>query len=203
MLSFTDLKFTNIGAATKAGNSKINNSDIEILAGGRDIWEKHDEFYFGYQTLSGDFDICTRIIALSPANLYTKAGIMARVDLSDSSQHVYFQVFPDNSARNKNNGGCEFQFRPEAGAEMKAIYPDPKTPGTQFTVDFPNTWIRLKRTGNTFESYFGTDNKNWKLYTTFTIKLPGELLVGLAVTSHDSNGFTTAKFSSLSSNSIK
>lgn len=196
IISFSGLKYTDIGAATKAGTATINKDEIKIVAGGTDIWGKHDEFHFGYKTLKGDFDLSVQILSLSAANKYTKAGIMARTDLSDSSQHVYYQVFPDNSPRNKNNGGCEFQYRLEKAGEMKAIYPDPKTAGNQFNVTFPNTWVRLKRRGDIFESYFSNDNKTWKLYSTFTLKMPDELFVGLAVTSHNKTDYTTAIFKS-------
>jgi len=198
-LPFSRFKNTDIGAATKAGSIIIQKDEIEIKAGGADIWGANDEFNFTYQKMEGDFDISAQILSLSPTNLYTKAGIMARTDLSDNCEHVYFQVFPNNSARNKNNGGCEFQYRHEKAAEMKAIYPDLKTAGNQFDVAFPNTWIRLKRQGDVFESYFSNDNKTWKLFSSFSLKLPSELYVGLAVTSHDSNEYTTAKFASMRS----
>ena len=80
---------------------------------------------------------------------------------------------------------------------MKAIYPDPKTAGNQFDVTFPDTWIRLKRSGDVFESYVSNDNKSWRLYSTFTLKLPKELFVGTAVTSHNATGATIAKFGSV------
>ena len=193
-LSFSDFSYTDIGAATKTGTTKMAGNELEIVAGGADIWGKHDEFRFGFKTIQSDFDMRVQIVSLSKANQYTKAGIMARTDLSDSSQHVYFQIFPDNSPRNKNNGGCEFQYRTTAGGDMKAIYPDTQTAGNQFDVTFPTIWIRLKRQGDVFESYFSNDNKTWIRYSTFTLKMPNELLVGLAVTSHNSGDFTTAKF---------
>ncbi|NQU52230.1 MAG: PQQ-binding-like beta-propeller repeat protein [Bacteroidetes bacterium] len=194
VIPFSELKFTDVGAATKVGKATINTDNIEIIAGGSDIWGTNDEFNFGYQKVEGDFDVSVQILSLSKAHQYTKAGIMARADLSDDSQHVYFQVFPDNTPRNKNNGGCEFQYRMEKGGEMKAIYPNAETAGTQFDVDFPNTYIRLKRSGDVFESYMSNDNKTWQLYSNFTQKLPNELLVGLAVTSHNAEKFTTVEF---------
>lgn len=200
IIPFSELKFADIGGATKPGKATIKNDELEIIAGGTDIWGKNDEFYFGYKKMDGDFDISVQIKSLSKPHLYTKAGIMARVDLSDNSQHVYYQIFPDNSARNKNNGGCEFQYRLEKGGEMKAVYPNTETAGIKFNVNFPNTWIRLKRTGNVFESYFSIDDKNWEKYSTYEQKLPAELLVGLAVTSHNSEEFTTAVFSNLKLN---
>ena len=195
IIPFSELKFTDVGAATKPGKVTVKKEEIETVAGGADIWGKNDEFNFGYMKIEGDFDVSVQIISLSKAHQYTKAGIMARVDLSDNCQHAYFQVFPDNSSRNKNKGGCEFQYRLEKGGDMKAIYPNPETAGNKFDVNFPNTWIRLKRHGNIFESYISSDNKKWELYSLFEQKLPAVLLVGLAVTSHNSEEFTTAVFS--------
>ena len=197
ILSFSGLKYIDIGKMTKTGNETINKEELVIAAFGSDIWGKHDEFHFGYTKLDGNFDMIVQVLSLSAANKYTKAGIMARTDLSDSSQHVFYQVFPDNSPRNKNNGGCEFQYRSVKASEMKAIYPDPQTAGNQFNVAYPNTWIRLKRLGDSFESYFSNDNKSWKLYTKFDLKMPHELFVGLAVTAHNKVDFTTARFALL------
>jgi regulation of enolase protein 1 (concanavalin A-like superfamily) len=197
IIPFSELKFTDVGAATKPGKATIKKDEVEVVAGGADIWGKNDEFNFGYLKLDGDFDVSVQIKSLSKPHQYTKAGIMARVDLSDNSEHVYFQVFPDNSPRNKNKGGCEFQYRFEKGGEMKAIYPNPETAGNKFDVNFPNTWIRLKRYGDIFESYISSDNKKWELYSSFEQKLPVGLLVGFAVTSHNSENFTTAVFSNL------
>ena len=194
IIPFLTFKNIDIGELTKRGSAAINKDELEIVAGGSDIWGKHDEFHFSYKKLKGDFDMSVQIISLGAAHLYTKSGIMARTNLSDSSQHVFFQVFPDNSPRNKNNGGCEFQYRTAHGAEMKAIYPDLKTSGNQFDVAFPNTWIRLKRQGDVFESYFSNDDKIWSLYSSFTLNMPRKLLVGLAVTAHNSNDYTKSGF---------
>jgi regulation of enolase protein 1 (concanavalin A-like superfamily) len=197
IIPFQTFKNADIGARTKPGSATLINDELEIVAGGTDIWGKHDEFHFSYKKLKGDFDLSVQIKNLSAAHKYTKAGLMARTSLSDSSQHVFFQVFPDNSPRNKNNGGCEFQYRSEIAAEMKAIYPDLKTAGNQFDVSFPNTWVRLNRKGDVFESYFSNDAKNWKLYSSFTLNMPRELFVGLAVTAHNTNDFTKSRFAAI------
>ncbi|MCY1721520.1 PQQ-binding-like beta-propeller repeat protein [Prolixibacteraceae bacterium Z1-6] len=194
IVPFSELHFADVGVATKEGKVTNNTSEINIVAGGADIWGTKDEFGFAYKKLKGDFDVSVQIKGLTKAHQYTKAGIMARADLSDNSPHVYFQVFPDNTPRNKNNGGCEFQYRLEKGGQMKAIYPSVETAGNQFDVNFPNTWIRLKREGANFESYISADNKTWNLYSSYKQELPDELWVGLAVTSHNSDKLTTAEF---------
>jgi regulation of enolase protein 1 (concanavalin A-like superfamily) len=197
LIPFKDFKNTDVGPVSKAGIVTNDKNVIQVIASGSDIWGSRDQFHFCYVMINGDFEVTTQVMSLTAANAYTKAGIMARVNLDDNSRHVFYQVFPNNAARNNNNGGCEFQYRAEKAGNMKAIYPDPATAGKQFDVAYPNTYIRLKRTGDVFESYFSTDNKNWKLYTTYTLKLPEELMVGLAVTSHNANEYTIAKFASV------
>ena len=196
-LSLKSLGQNDIGKPAKTGSAEIVGNELKIMAGGADVWGKRDEFHFSSKKLKGDFDLSVQILGLSAAHAYTKAGIMAREDLSDDSPHVYYQVFPDNRARNKNNGGCEFQYRMVKEGDMKAIYPADAVDKTECKVDFPNTYIRMKRHGDNFESFFSNDNKNWIHYSSFTLKMTSELFVGLAVTSHNSADYTTARFTSL------
>ena len=176
------------GTMTKSGNG------FDITAGGADIWGKKDEFTFVYIERSGDFDLISCIEGLTAPHLYTKAGLMAREDLTAGSRHLYFQIFPDNNPRNKNNGGFEFQYRLENGGEMKAIYPDRYEGIPDFPVTFPDTWIRLQRIRNEFTGYCSSDGRNWKVYTTFSMELPVKIYLGLAVTSHKTTDYAVARF---------
>lgn len=194
---FSEFKSFKIGSKSKSDKVTINKTQIEIATSGDDIWGEKDNGYFVFKQFVGDFDFSVQVLDLSSAHLYTKAGIMARVDLSKKSKHVFFQVFPDNNKRNKNLGGCEFQYRPQKSKESYAIYPDKETAGNRFDVNFPNTWIRLKRNGDIFRSYISNDNENWMIYARHKQKMPENLLVGLAVTSHDANKKTIAKFSTV------
>jgi hypothetical protein len=193
-LALNSFKNRNIGNPSLQGSVKVQPNGIDIMAAGVDIWGTRDEFNFAYTERTGDFDIITRIESLQAANLYTKAGIMAREDLSESCRHIYFQVFSDNNLRNKNNGGCEFQYRPERDSSMKAIYPKSSKGIPEFPVTFPNTWIRLQRIANDFTAYYSTDGMTWKPYTTFRLDLPAHLYLGFAVTSHNPVHGVSAKF---------
>lgn len=196
-IPFSELKSYTIGKKTYPGRVSLNDNVLQITAGGADFWGKKDAGHFVFKQFEGDFDLSIRVNSLDAANLYTKAGIMARVDLTDKSQHVYFLVFPDNSKRNNNDGGCEFQYRQTKAASSYAIYPNPELPAENFKVDFPNTWIRLTREGDFFRAYISHDNKNWHQYSRHKQVMPEKLLVGLAVTSHDANSYTTAEFENL------
>lgn len=190
-------KSTDIGNPEISGESEIDEKSVTITAGGADIWGKQDEFRFVYLEQSGDFDFAARIESLTDPHLYTKAGLMARENLSDNCRHIYFQVFPNNNPRNKNNGGYEFQFRQENDGEMKAIYPAKSDGVPEFPVNYPNTWIRLNRSGNVFTGYYSADGKNWKVYTTHSLDLPSKIYIGLAVTSHNTKKKVTAVFRDL------
>jgi regulation of enolase protein 1 (concanavalin A-like superfamily) len=187
-----------IGNPEIAGTSQIQDNSITITAGGADVWGTRDEFRLAYIEQTGDFDFAARIESLTDPHLYTKAGLMAREDLSDNSRHIYFQVFPNNNPRNKNNGGYEFQYRKEKGGEMKAIYPAKFDGVPEFPVNYPNTWIRLKRTGNDFTGFYSSDGKSWKPYTSFTMEISTKIYLGLAVTSHNTKKAATAIFQDIS-----
>ncbi|MEI7422153.1 MAG: hypothetical protein WCK18_08665 [Prolixibacteraceae bacterium] len=191
-------KQTDIGNPAISGASEIVDKGIRITAGGADVWGVKDQFHFSWIEQTGDFDLVARIESLSAPHLYTKAGIMAREELTDNSRHIFFQVFPDNKPRNKNNGGFEFQYRSVKAGDMKAIYPASATGSPEFPANYPNTWIRLKRSGNEFTGYCSNDGKTWKVYTTYTLALTGKVYLGLAVTSHNVKEAAKAVFKDIS-----
>lgn len=198
VLSLNKFRSTDIGNPEISGSTQVQGNSIRITAAGADVWGTQDEFRFDYIEQSGDFDLMARIESLTAPHLYTKAGLMAREDLSNNSRHIFFQVFPDNNLRNKNNGGYEFQFRKEKGGEMKAIYPAKADGVPEFPVNYPNTWIRLKRAGNTFTGFYSTDGKTWKQYTTSQMEISSKIYLGFAVTSHQVKKEATTVFSNIS-----
>jgi len=194
LLKTEDFKHSDIGNPTIAGTVAVSDEGFDITAGGADVWGIKDEFNFVYIEKTGDFDFVARVESLTTIHQYTKAGLMAREDLTPGSRHIYFQIFPNNMPRNKNNGGFEYQYRQVTDGEMKAIYPIRFEGTPDFPVTFPNTWIRLKRLGNNFIGYTSADGKSWKEYATFTLDLPEKVYLGAAVTSHKTTEITTAKF---------
>jgi len=192
------LKFADIGNPALAASTNLTEDGISLTAGGADVWGARDEFGFSYFEQTGDFDLVARIESLTAPHLYTKAGLMAREQLSDNSRHIFFQVFPNNNPRNKNNGGYEFQYRKDQAGEMKAIYPAKFDGIPEFPVNYPHTWIRLKRAGNEFTGYCSADGKSWKTFTTFTMELSKKVYLGLAVTSHNTKETATAVFRDIS-----
>jgi hypothetical protein len=191
-------KHCDVGNPAIAGTVKILKNGIDIIADGADIWGVKDEFTFAYLEKTGDFDFATRVESLSAANLYTKAGLMAREDLTAGCRHIFFQVFPDNEPRNHNNGGYEFQYRQTKDGEMKAIYPKNAEGTPEYPASYPDTWIRLQRIKNNFTGYSSTDGKSWKVFASYKLDLPSKIYLGLAVTSHNTGQTAEAKFRDIS-----
>ncbi|WP_157266025.1 hypothetical protein [Paenibacillus sp. FJAT-27812] len=189
---------TDVGNPARQGSTKKYPDGYLVTAGGTDIWGTSDQFHFAYTTHTGDFDFTVRLESLSSADLYTKAGIMARETLDAGSPHIYHMVFPDNSARNKNNGGYELQFRVKPDGDSAAVYPSDYTSETpEFPVFFPETWIRLKRTGNNFEAFGRAGEEQWKLFASQHLELNASLELGLAVTAHHLDETVLAFFKDL------
>jgi hypothetical protein len=191
------LQSADVGSPVMHGSAKPIKDGLEVVASGRDIWDKSDQFQFVYQKQTGDFDVVVRVESLTAAHLYARAGIMARESLSADSRHVFFLVFPDNRARHKNKSAHEFQYRAKKGGESAAIYPPRKSGPPAFPVEFPHAWLRLKRAGNAFTGFVSVDGKSWKEYGSYNLDLPGRVLLGLAATSEIETGSTTVVFRNL------
>jgi len=192
------LSSADIGNPAIAGSAKSIPGGLQVTAGGKDIWGFTDQFRFTYEKRAGDFDVAVRVESLAAPHLYTRAGIMARADLSPGSRHVIFLVFPDNRPRHNNTSAYELQYRETNDGDSKAIYP-PHEAGTppMFPVEFPDAWLRLKREGNQFTGFVSTDGEHWKKYSSYSLDLPDTILLGLAVTSHTAEASTTATFGNL------
>ncbi|MBK1818001.1 PQQ-dependent sugar dehydrogenase [Luteolibacter yonseiensis] len=178
-----------IGSPGLAGATTRTGDELTVSGSGADIWGNSDQFHFASQQRTGDFDISVRVSSLTQPDLYTKVGLMARENLTAGSRHVYAMVFPSNAARNNNVGGYEYQYRTVAGGPSAAIYPASPQP----TVNYPNTWLRMKREGDTFTGYSSVDGVTWSEFARLTLDLPDTLYFGLAATSHNNSALTTAK----------
>ncbi len=167
-----------------------------ITASGADIWDAADQFRFVYQQRTGDFDVKVRAESLTFVEPYTKAGLMARESLAANSRHVNANIYADNRQRGNVVTGYEFIYRALTGGASGSV--DPPVPNPQ--VNYPDTWLRLKRQGDEFTAYASTNGISWTRYATYALALPSTVYFGMVVTSHDNTQTTTAKFGDLANN---
>ena len=119
---------------------------------------------------------------LTLADAWSEAGLVAREDLTAGARSASVMATPSIS-------GCYFQARSITNAAT--------TLSGSFPVNYPNTWLRLKRAGNVFTGYAGFDGQNWTQLGTATLSLPTTLYFGFAVSSHNTNQTATAAFRDL------
>jgi hypothetical protein len=199
-----------IGGSLPAGSMTKNaQGSFTVLGGGTDIWDVSDQFFFAYSEANGDFDVKVRVESLTPYNRWSKAGLMVRESLAPESRMVFNRVTPTGPTVDGQSGGTgadDVRLAYRTGLTNVAgpnggQHEDPaagfRAPG------YPNGWLRLRRNGNNLIGYDSIDGVNWTLQNTLDTTgwqggaLPGRLLVGLAVTSHNQGNGATAEFRNL------
>lgn len=166
-----------IGAPAVAGSAAYSNGTYTVRGAGADIWDTADQFRFVYQQMSGDVEVIARVASLTNTNSWAKAGVMVRESLTAGSKHAMTLV----SAAN----GYAFQRRPLTGE-----YSEHTSGGSGSAPG----WLRLVRTGDTFEAYRSSTGSSWTRIGSDTIPMNDTVYVGLAVTSHNTSTAATAVF---------
>ena len=142
LLQASDFYPLDIGGPALPGSLTQAENGINVVASGTGLGNSSDQFTFSYQEISGDFDLKVRLQRLDFADTWTIAGLMARADLTNTSQFV--GVFSTPSIN-----GTFFEYRsPGAGPQITGSFP----------ANYPYTWLRLQRTdGVNFTGYASYD----------------------------------------------
>lgn len=171
-----------VGAPIVAGSSTLVTGGFDVSGAGADIGGTSDQFQFNYESVKriGDFDLRVRVASLSLADNWSKAALMARETLDGNSKFAASVTTPGIS-------GSYFLYRGGTGLAATNIGSAPAT--------YPNTWLRLKRQGNTLTGYMSLDGNSWMTLGSITFQsLAGDLYVGMAVTSRKPSQTATAQF---------
>ncbi len=168
-----------IGGAAPAGSVEAVSTGFQITGGGADLGGTNDQFQFAYQTFTGDFDFVVRLESLELSDLWAEAGLVARENLTVGARFASVMATPGSS-------GIYFQTRTvtNATATLSGRHP----------VNYPYTWLRLRRAGATFSGYASYDGQRWSQLSSVDIDLPTTLYFGLAVSSHNNSLTTRAVF---------
>jgi regulation of enolase protein 1 (concanavalin A-like superfamily) len=113
------------------------------------------------------------------SDIFAQAGLMAREDLASNARFAASFTTPSIN-------GSSFEWRDPAG--------NTTTAAGSFPANYPNTWLRLQRVGNTFNGYAGYDGKNWTLLASDSISMSNQVYLGYFVSSYSTNQATTARF---------
>ena len=173
------LTLTNIHNPTPT--TVVTNSDgsISITTGGGDTYGNPDSFAYAYQQVTGDFDIRVRIMncaVTTPSAESQKASLMVRESLDPDSFDFMINALPTNTSRNgqiecigrlnlavdtddipgRNLNYGSYHGTSATGNAWNPVYGGDTTDNGYCT--YPDLWLRIRRQGNMFMSYFATTN---------------------------------------------
>jgi regulation of enolase protein 1 (concanavalin A-like superfamily) len=166
-----------VGAVGIAGTASESGGTFTLSASGADIWNTADGFHFAFQPLDGDGEVIARVASLDGAHHWVKAGVMIRESLTAGSRHAYMLV---STAR-----GLAFQRRVSTSGSST---------NTDAGAGAAPAWVRLVRSGSSFQAFRSADGINWSLAGSQTISMGATVYAGLALTSHDNASLATAAF---------
>ena len=152
---------------------------LNVTATGTGFGGGSDQGNFAYQIYTGNFDVCVRVAGLGLSEVFASAGLMAREDLSAGSRFAAAMATP---AMN----GCFFEWRDPLGS--------PSGTAGSFPANYPNTWLRLNRFGNTFTGFASYDGQTWTQLGSDTISMPRQIYLGFSTSSAVVGAPTTAQF---------
>lgn len=176
-----------IGSPRLSGTQSRTAGTWTISASGWDIWtrmwEKADQFRFIWQTQEGDLAASARLVSQSDTDPYAKAGLMFRKTFDPLSPYYAVLVTPARGIRVQYRAG--FIEKSHTLAILPGSAP---------------VFLKLEKNGATFQAFTSTDGVRWSLIPGSTRDLPemtGELMAGMAVSSHDDTELGSASFEHL------
>ncbi|HWD18992.1 MAG TPA: lamin tail domain-containing protein [Verrucomicrobiae bacterium] len=168
-----------LGSAGLPSTVALLTNGLTVTTAGAGLGGANDQGNFQFQSVTGDFDVRVCLAGLGLSSVWAQAGLMARQTSDMGSPFAAALATP-------RMVGAFFETR--ATESAAAV-----TTGT-FPVNYPNTWLRLRRSGNTFFGFASYDGQTWAQLGASVITMPSSILLGLTVASHDTNQLTSATF---------
>ncbi len=172
-----------VGSPALAGTTVSVPGGVDVTGAGKTIGGTADQFQFGWQERTGNFDFQTRIEAVTVSDPFLHAGLMARETLDANAR--FAGVFAGS-----HQLGCFFESRTTTGGNSTTA-----APRGGFPVNHPSTWLRLQRAGTALQGYASLDGRTWTPLGSATLSgLAPKVYLGFAVTSDSETTLATARF---------
>ena len=156
-----------------------NAASFTVIGGdGGDIFGTADGCNYDYTSVSGDFDVRLQIYNVNDYDnsTSTRGGLMVREDTTPGSRNILIGAY---ATAPNNDWVCT--IRGVAGGSTIIDKGSLVARGSGFS--FPNAWVRLTRAGQTFTSYYSTNDIDWTQYSTnitFSSSFASNALIGMA-----------------------
>ena len=180
-------------------------SSTTVTAGGGDTYGTADSFTYLYGQKTGDFDVKVKVIDVNADDPGTqqrsaKASLQVRANLTAGSPDIQVSGTPaagenyvETIARPVQDGETN---DPPPSAPLFRYFGGPY-PGTfrPATGDLYAVWLRVRRTGNLFQTMCSKDNIRWTVLAEYSMNptsFPATVYVGLAAVAHIESGENAA-----------
>ena len=165
-----------VGALNQANIDVFTADTMLVRGGGNDIWDKADNFRYVYQPLPGDGRIVVRVASQGSSDPWAKSGVMIRSTLDSNSRNLLLAVTPANGLT------LQWRYLPGYGSAGLANLPGRTAP----------VWLKLERFGSETNAFESSDGLAWNKVG--SLAMTGEMLLGLAVSSHNAALFNETTF---------
>ena len=162
--------------------TRISAGDFDISTVGGDIGGNADSAGFAWQPVTGNFDMRVRVARFAVPDPFATAGLVVRPDLAAGA--AFAGVFAS---------------APKAGVFFEARTTANTSAGVQsvrggYPVNYPYTWLRLRRAGNALTGFGSLDGVRWTQLGTANLTLPSQVNVGLTVAARVPGTTALARF---------
>lgn len=166
---FLGLQVLNIGDIAPEGVAHNFGEEIEVIAGGFDVWSNADDFTFLFEEKNGDFDMAVQVTEIENAGgSWARNGLMIRKSLEDYSKMLGAFVTPPSGLTNQGYFALERRedsancfWWNNSGTPGSPVKHGVINYGNDAVPGLPNLWIRMKRSGNKFTAFRSDDGQNW------------------------------------------
>jgi TolB protein len=166
---------SDIGNPKKSGSATFNQADqsYSLKGAGYNIWFERDEFHYLFNKIKGDFILTADFeFAGKGTEAHRKTGLMIREATNEKSPHITATLHGD--------GLTVLQWRGTAGAAMRDPQDEIFAPDSAYNV------IQIERAGKTITMRAARTGEPFQIIGSHVMEnLPGEVLAGLFVCSHN------------------
>lgn len=180
---------------------KVENGLLRVTAGGSDIWGQQDNGIFIWQPANGDFQITLEHRALTRTDASAKAGIMVRSSLDTAAANTFLQVMPKGGALQSRFEHAAPDSGPGSGCPGENCNPwgnpdeeDENRPVILQRLTRIGTSIKAERSYDDGKTWVGIRLNDFADRDVAEIELPDDVLVGIAMTSHNAGEVGEAVF---------
>jgi len=169
-----------LGDIGLAGSTCRNGSVYTIKGSGTDIGGNADQFQYVFTNGNdaGDYDFSARVTSQTVSNTNSKAGIMVRDSVSNTSRFAYLAVMGNKII---------FEYRDQPGAAATTI-----TAAGTFTLPYT---LKISKAGTVFSAFISQNGTTWTSVGSHDMNFGSDNTntphYGLAVTSADNTKLST------------